>query len=986
MLKFLAVTEESATEEEDTNEHIVAEDVAEEVVAEEDVPEASIDGEDTGTLDVPEPPALVEPTEEDGNDEEDSQAEITEEEDDESSILLNQMFPEGIGEYDEGEEVDFQDKYGLGDILGEIEKEDLEPPETDNYEEFMGEGEAPDGPTVEQLEQMIHFLDEQKRASGEAGDDEVEEEYQEGKTTFVEQPEAPDITDPKQKMIMVLGPDHPKMVRFQKALKDHLQRQIYLVETETRDLEKELKEKKRERTELGSAMFNLQNEMHRQTELMEKYDKDLARFTDKRAKTEGSTGQLKEKLKRLRDELECEECRERELTQSMKTLDYSEFVVRQACEKYDGELKIRQFIDEKLEKMKEQSEKQKRDTDFYIDKVMTQVQQMEQINEGIQRQIQAHLEEQKQMTTYINEAITEIEALQIEKIHLQRAWNETISVVRSRDDALLAARRAVAGMEENLRIKESELRSLVRLITKEQESHEHTLILLRRRRVEEKVLLRQIQKIQAKIQRLKDKLSDLQKIKGQIEHELLRLNNMHIKRNKDVIGPRRQIEKLSMEKVRLEDEILLAIQERMAMDKAAEHILLKIKTARDRTRYLDSEVAKIENDMAQLTIDVERSREELLRKQGVVDELEKKLAKQEKVLQEQVRDIKQSERVIQKKTGEVSLLNKRVQQIIKTQGGVEMGPLEQQIEDVKKELQAEKGALVELQEEWLKQQDSLVLLTSQRDNISHQNELLQKEVFIMERKRQRLENELQKKRHEVNKIMKGTEVLRKDIRAMNHKLHKDKFNQEQMDKDNILIQNEVSSLLKEQEMESLELEQEIAKLQDEKERLFATLHDTHEQNLQWEKKVKLAKELKNNIKQEQESSMTGLKLAIHHMQVRFNELSRAQEKLMGDLERSIEQRDTIIQRADLSLKRANIHPTKSKLNVHRTLTQLQERNKHLMKEVKQVEDEVEGLMETITQIEERLHSDNGELDNYKTMITETEEKILEAAVQKHKVR
>jgi len=89
----------------------------------------------------------------------------------------------------------------------------------------------------------------------------------------------------------------------------------------------------------------------------------------------------------------------------VQSMDYSEFVVRQAAEKYDGELKIRQFIDDKIEKMKEQSEKQKRDQDYYIDKVMTQIQHMEQINEGIQRQINAHLEEQQQMTTYINEAV-----------------------------------------------------------------------------------------------------------------------------------------------------------------------------------------------------------------------------------------------------------------------------------------------------------------------------------------------------------------------------------------------------------------------------------------------------------------------------------------------------------------------------------------------------------------------------------------------------
>lgn len=908
--------------------------------------------------------------------------------DEDEAGLIDEMFPEGIGDFEEGDDEDFQGKYGLDDILGEIENEELEAHENNgddeedylnDYQEFMGE-DGPEGPTAEQLESMIKYLEDQKKNAG-AEEEGEEDEYNEGHAEFTTEEADSDQT----KMLMVLGPDHPKMVRFQRALKAHLLRQIYLVETETRDLEQELKEKRRERTEMGTAMFNLQNEMLHQTELMEKYEKDLTKVSDKRTKIENATTSLKENVKCLKGELDCEENRERELVQSMKTLDYSEYVVRQAAEKYDGELKIRQHIDEKIEKMKEQSEKQKRDTDFYIDKVMTQIQQMEQINEGIQRQINAHLEEQKQMTTYINEAITEIEALQIEKIHLQRAWNETISVVKTRDDALSAARKAVAAMEEDLRIKESELKSLVRLITKEQETHEHSLVLLRRRRVEDKILRRQVEKLKQKNEQLKSKIGELHKVKLHTEADVLKLNALYVKRSKDVNGPRQLIENLAMEKVRLEDQILLAIQERTAMDKAAEHILGKIKEARDRARHLDSEVAKVENEMAQLTIDVENLRGELLKRQGNVEELEKKLAKQEKVLQEQLRDIKQSERVIQKKTGEIEQLNRRVQKLIKVENGVEIGPLEQEMNELKKQITFEKGTVVQLQEDWLKRQDSLVLITSQRDKVIQENELLRKEVFIMERKKQRLENELEKKRGEITKLNKQTETLRKEIRAVNHKLHKDQYNQEQMDKDNILIQNELAGLLKESEMEALELEQDITKLEEEKERLFTVLHEVHDQNLQWEKKVHLAKELKDNIKKEQESSLSGLKLQIHHMQVRFNELSRAQEKLMVDLERSIEHRDMIIQRADLSMKRANIHPTKNKLNVHRTLTQLQDRNKYLLKESKDVEQEVKGLMEMISQIEDRLNTDTNEIDGFKQLIQDSEEKIQEAAIQKHKV-
>jgi len=94
---------------------------------------------------------------------------------------------------------------------------------------------------------------------------------------------------------------------------------------------------------------------------------------------------------------------ERELMKVIKKLDFSEHVIREAAEKFEGELKIRQLIDDKIQKMKEKSETEKRDQDFYLDKVLTHVHQMEQVNAGIQRQIMAHKEEQIEINSYITE-------------------------------------------------------------------------------------------------------------------------------------------------------------------------------------------------------------------------------------------------------------------------------------------------------------------------------------------------------------------------------------------------------------------------------------------------------------------------------------------------------------------------------------------------------------------------------------------------------
>ncbi len=66
----------------------------------------------------------------------------------------------------------------------------------------------------------------------------------------------------------------------------------------------------------------------------------------------------------------------------------------------------------------------------------------------------------------------------------------------------------------------------------------------------------------------------------------------------------------------------------------------------------------------------------------------------------------------------------------------------------------------------------------------------------MERKRQRLDTEVIKKSSEINRVKKATEAIKKEIATVNAKLYTDRSNHDQMDKDNILIQNEFIALLK----------------------------------------------------------------------------------------------------------------------------------------------------------------------------------------------
>ena len=224
--------------------------------------------------------------------------------------------------------------------------------------------------------------------------------------------------------LMVLGPNHPKMQRFQKVLNEHLQKQLYNVLGEARDLvsfvtsmliccplyqlmqlqDKELRDTQKERQETGSVLYNLQYELARQTDELTKLEKKLEAMAVRKIELDATASTHKKDLEGLTSTLTDEMRREETLIKAMKEIDVLEYCVRQAVEEFESEKKIQENIQDKIMKLRDEAEIEKRDQDYHLDKIANTVERMEQANAGIQRQIQAHLDEQVDLQAMISEA------------------------------------------------------------------------------------------------------------------------------------------------------------------------------------------------------------------------------------------------------------------------------------------------------------------------------------------------------------------------------------------------------------------------------------------------------------------------------------------------------------------------------------------------------------------------------------------------------
>lgn len=122
----------------------------------------------------------------------------------------------------------------------------------------------------------------------------------------------------------LLDADHPLMQRFQQALKDHLQKVKGQLEDEILDLDHKIKEKNDSIAEVGAKLFDLQNDIEKQRDQLDKYSFQILEVSEKRRGHEENAARWKTEYQKK--DLTCKEMKRKtnEITQeiaSMKALE-----------------------------------------------------------------------------------------------------------------------------------------------------------------------------------------------------------------------------------------------------------------------------------------------------------------------------------------------------------------------------------------------------------------------------------------------------------------------------------------------------------------------------------------------------------------------------------------------------------------------------------------------------------------------------------------
>ncbi|XP_063816816.1 coiled-coil domain-containing protein 40 isoform X2 [Pseudophryne corroboree] len=754
--------------------------------------------------------------------------------------------------------------------------------------------------------------------------------------------------DEEESELVVLDPEHPLMTRFQTALKNYLSKQIQSLDLELREMSTSMKKNKSEREDLGVILYGIQQELARlQMGLEQQHDKHSQVSTLRR--------QMEEELQSIRNlykKTHQTTDKERKMMTSMQTevenLALRLFYMENMNRDVRSDISVMKRAVQKADAEKIQAEVEKKKQDMFVDRLTQEADRLREQIALYESQISAQREDTKAVREAVSEANMEIDTIGLEKRHLLQQWNSSLIGMTRRDEAYAAVQEALSLAQQELQSMDTEIEGYKKSVTKEEEKNEKLAFMINRAESDAAMVKKLITQCQARQEALRVEFSTYMRTLEETEQALSRVTTERAGYLSKVAILRKHIEKESQIKGALETQIMEKLQEKMTSGKAAKYSSHLTKKLHRRKLELELEYSKMENETAQVQLEINHSSSHVQTLQRNVAELEKKIQATNELISRSQSEIAKRTIAIERKQSNINLYSKQIESTLAQIGGKELGPLEIQITALTKQIEECNSDIVSVQQYWLRLQTEMVRLTNQREEQDASVEMLKKELTILQQRKIRTENDIEQEKNEQKDIENHMKNLKNDMLRLNLLLSKNASSKEQLQQHNQLMESEFMRALREAERESIEMQENVGNLQEEKERLLHSLVETEHQVMLWEKKIQLAKEMRNTVDSEAgQGEISAMKAEIHRMQVRHAQLMKHQEKMVCDMEAVIARRETIVMRGKNQSEKDKKHPTASDFR-----GKLQE----LLKKIKEIQKNTEEYNNTLSDLDDDQRS------------------------------
>lgn len=692
--------------------------------------------------------------------------------------------------------------------------------------------------------------------------------------------------------------EHFLMERAHRALLKELTDINVRLKDETALYEEELKRLTAERENLGVQLYGLQQQLAKLQLTLESEHNDFNSIIDTKLQDEEIIKSITSNNREQKTLLDEHKKQEKKYASELEAINETLRQIQEYNEEVKSEIAMTRRATHKAEQSMQSLEKHKDFQDVYVDKLTNQILLLQEQISLHAGQIEAQRKETTDANAVLQDTARELELIAHEKKQLVTQWKAALAGLSRRDEALSQATQTLNAAERAVHDYDVEIIGIKRKIQKEQTRNEDLCLFRDRIESELQWVEDNLTKIRAEREQLQERFGLLTKSLTQTDGEAKKLEAISKALGVDSESLLQSLQIVTRERQKLEEEINLTLSTHSNVNKAVQNLLKQKAKIIKMIHEKEIEAIDIENETARTKVDSlnakvlnDQLKEQLL-------QVTREFTEKEALIEKYQVEIRQRNDEIEKKMYRVDRLNKKYDKMVESAGGEEnLGPLENTIKNLEKEIELLSNECKELEREWLKKQTEMVGISLESDRISEQNNELQARVTILTQQQIRMFKDLRTLKADISAAAHSNGDLQKDIAKLNNLINQNQELESALQNQNFVLEMECIEELKRLERESVALQASINEMKEEKAKILDEIVDSERQALLWEKKIQLDKETKAALDPsvgQQESQ--AMEREIHRMKLRLDALKREQERLSVEMENAVTKRTTIANR------------------------------------------------------------------------------------------
>jgi len=748
-----------------------------------------------------------------------------------------------------------------------------------------------------------------------------------------------------------------EMLRKQQ-LKERTEKELAL-----KEVNEDFKRAQKAREDLGVRLYGLQQQLANSQIILEETHNDFVQTTQIRFEAESAAKEHTSTLQDIQVEAKTVEDK---LTDAKREENAVKAAVKQVeafLEETRGEIAVVRRATHKTEESVSVLEKKKQEQDLYIDERIERIAQLQEELSLVEAQRESQRLETKAAEDTLQEASKEMQTTLFEKKQVVQQWNSTLIALQRRDEAYQAVSNTIQSKQEELQALRAEIEGYKVGAGKVQFESEKLV----ERKVRQEHSLRQVEEQLVNLDKAHNKLSErysmMKKSLDQQDGECRKLKGTLASWTHQLKSLQTQIQLVNRERFTIEEKINQIQGEKTTMSKAAKNLSRESGKVFKVIHGKEMEIALLENEMSRVKIDK-------LNTQSHTEQLDQELNNQlaelkekDKMIEKYKMEIRQRHDEIEKKMYVVDRLNRKFENMCTNADEPEnLGPLEATIKNLTKETTAITTQSRELERTWLKLQTEYVQVVNEMEQENTTVHELTSSETILEQKKKRLGSRIRSQTAELKDLDTRVRRMHNDMHKLNEAISEHKGKHDALANSNEILQTEFINELKELEQQSVQAESKIESCKLEKQSLLDQIMESERQIKLWEKKIQLEKETQQALDPTVgQSEVKSMEREIHRMKIRYDNLTREQEKMIKEMEVAILKRETIATRKKGATNKASPMILKKKRGSDEAIAQMTQAE--LVRKLKQEKKEAKRFAKECLAYEGKISAKLQESEN-----------------------